>query len=85
MASRKGKEIEIIEEAMEIKEQVGKLRESTGMNRQEFCKYFGIPYRTMTDWELGHRRLPDYVLRMMEYQVRMEKPDELNQCTRGIR
>ena len=42
---------------------------------KEFCAYFGIPYRTMTEWELGHRKLPDYVLRMMTYQVRMEKLD----------
>lgn len=57
---------------MEIKDQVRTLRESTGMNRKEFCAYFGIPYRTMTEWELGHRKLPDYVLRMMTYQVKME-------------
>lgn len=61
---------------MEIKDQVRTLRESTGMNRKEFCAYFGIPYRTMTEWELGHRKLPDYVLRMMTYQVRMEKLDQ---------
>lgn len=57
---------------MEIKDQVRGLRESTGMNRKKFCAYFGISYRTMTEWELGHRKLPDYVLRMMAYQVRME-------------
>lgn len=61
---------------MEIKDQVRALRESTGMNRKEFCAYFGIPYRTMTEWELGHRKLPDYVLRMMTYQVKMEKLDQ---------
>ena len=31
---------------MEIKDKVKELRESTGMNRKEFCDYFGIPYRT---------------------------------------
>ena len=61
---------------MEIKDQVRTLRESTGMNRKEFCIYFGIPYRTMTEWELGHRKLPDYVLRMMAYQVKMEQLDK---------
>ncbi|TCS82393.1 helix-turn-helix domain-containing protein [Muricomes intestini] len=58
---------------MEIKDRVRKLRESTGMNRKEFCAYFGIPYRTVTEWELGHRKLPVYVLRMLEYQIKMEK------------
>ncbi len=32
------------------------LRESTGLNRKEFCEKFEIPYRTMTEWELGHRK-----------------------------
>ena len=33
------------------------LRESTGMNRKDFCAFMNIPYRTVTDWELGQRRL----------------------------
>lgn len=61
---------------MEVKDQVIALRESTGMNRKEFCEYFGIPYRTVSEWERGTRKMPDYVLRMMEYQVRMEKLDK---------
>lgn len=61
---------------MDIQEKVIKLRESTGMSRKEFCEYFGIPYRTLQDWELGNRKVPEYVFRMMEYQVRMEKLDK---------
>lgn len=49
------------------------LRKSTGMNRREFCEYFEIPYRTVTDWELGNRNMPDYLLRLMAYKVKMEK------------
>ena len=45
---------------MEAKEKLRKLRESTGMNRKEFCEYFEIPYMTETDWELGNRRVPQY-------------------------
>ncbi len=56
-----------------VKDVIIELRRSTGMNRKEFCNYFGIPYRTVTEWELGNRKMPEYVLRMMEYQVRMEK------------
>lgn len=37
---------------MKAKEELRKLRESTGMNRKEFCEYFEIPYMTETDWEL---------------------------------
>ena len=60
-------------------EEMKKLRESTGMNRKEFCEYFMIPYATVTDWELGHRKMPEYVLRMMAYQVRMEGLDQISE------
>ena len=49
---------------MEAREELRKLRESTGMNRREFCEYFEIPYMTETDWELGNRRVPQYLLRL---------------------
>ena len=42
---------------MEAREELRKLRESTGMNRKEFCEYFEIPYMTETDWELGNRKM----------------------------
>lgn len=58
---------------MDVQQRVIELRKSTGMNRKEFCEYFEIPYRTVTEWERGTRKMPEYVLRMMEYQIRMEK------------
>lgn len=54
-------------------EEIRRIRESTGMNRKEFAAYFGIPYPTITDWELGHRKMPDYLLRLIKYKVEMEK------------
>lgn len=53
---------------MNIKE----LRERAGMTRSEFVKYFGIPYRTIQDWELGNRKCPQYLLELMEYKLRNE-------------
>ena len=58
---------------MEAKEELRKLRDSTGMNRKEFCEYFEIPYMTVTDWELGNRRVPQYLLRLMAYKIEIEK------------
>lgn len=58
---------------MEAREELKKLRESTGMNRKEFCEYFEIPYMTETDWELGNRRVPQYLLRLMAYKIEIEK------------
>ncbi|MBR6537690.1 MAG: XRE family transcriptional regulator [Lachnospiraceae bacterium] len=58
---------------MDCKQKITELREQTGMNRREFCDYFLIPYRTVTEWERGNRNAPEYVLRLMEYMIRMEK------------
>ena len=58
---------------MEAKEELRRLRESTGMNRKEFCEYFEIPYMTETDWELGNRRVPTYLLHLIAYKIQMEK------------
>ena len=49
------------------------MREQMGMNRREFCDYFGIPYRTVQDWEAEKRELPDYVLRLLKYRAESEK------------
>ncbi|MBQ7430912.1 MAG: XRE family transcriptional regulator [Butyrivibrio sp.] len=43
------------------------------MSRKEFCEYFDIPYRTVTEWERDTRHAPDYVVRLLEYYIRMEK------------
>ena len=70
---------------MEAREELRKLRVSTGMNRKEFCEYFEIPYMTETDWELGNRRVPQYLLRLMAYKVEMEKlSDKRNRMTRAM-
>ena len=57
---------------MDSKLRIIKLRESTGLNRKDFCKLVHIPYRTMTEWELDNRHAPDYVLRLLEYYIRNE-------------
>jgi DNA-binding transcriptional regulator YiaG len=58
---------------MDFKDRIIALRERTGMTRKEFCDYFNIPYRTMTEWERDNRHAPEYVLRLLEYYIQMEK------------
>lgn len=58
---------------MEYAKRIKDLRESTGMNRKEFCDYFNIPYRTVTEWERDNRHAPEYVIRLLEYYIRAEK------------
>ena len=52
--------------------EVKELREEMGMNRREFSDYYGIPYRTVQDWEAEKRELPEYLLRLMKYRVEVE-------------
>ncbi len=58
---------------MDSREQLIKLKEDSGMNWKQFAEYFQIPYRTVQDWERGNRRMPDYLLRLMEYKLKIEK------------
>ena len=55
--------------ATKIKE----LRESVGMNRREFSEHTGIPVRTLEDWEAARRTPPEYIPRLIEYQLKYEK------------
>ena len=58
---------------MDYTDKIKEIRELTGLNRREFCETYQIPYQTVTDWELGHKTAPDYVIRMLEYYVRMQE------------
>ena len=53
--------------------EVRELRDRLGMNRREFSDYYGIPYRTVQDWEAEKRELPEYLLRLMIYRAEMER------------
>lgn len=52
--------------------EVKELREKMGMNRREFSDYYGIPYRTVQDWEAEKRELPEYLLCLMKYRAEVE-------------
>ena len=54
------------------KEGLIKLKESTGMNWKKFSEYYGIPYRTVQDWYMGKRRMPEYLLKLMIYKAEIE-------------
>lgn len=58
---------------MDSRNELVDLRKSTGMNRREFAEYFEIPYRTVQEWELGNRKMPEYLLRLMKYKICIEE------------
>lgn len=48
------------------------LREELGLNRKDFALEYGIPLRTIEDWEHGKRKMPPYLLRLLTYKVKMD-------------
>lgn len=54
-------------------EQIKRLREETGMNKKEFADHVGIPLRTIEDWEAGRRNPPEYIPRLIYYQIKYEQ------------
>ena len=48
------------------------IRLRTGMNRREFADYFGIPYRTVEDWEAGRSKCAPYLVTLILYKLQRE-------------
>ena len=58
---------------MELRESIQNLRTKTGMSRKVFAEYFGIPLRTIEDWEAGRRNPPEYIPRLLWYRWEYEE------------
>ncbi len=58
---------------MDNKNEIKELRMQTGLNRKEFSIYIGIPLRTIEDWEAGRRTPPEYIPRLISYQLKYEE------------
>lgn len=49
------------------------LRERSRMNMVQFAECFGIPYRTVQNWEAGVNKCPEYLLHLMAYKLDQEQ------------
>ena len=61
---------------MEISERIKQLRKNTGLSQSKFAARFGVPVRTLQQWEQGQSAPPEYVVRMMAYILQLEKERE---------
>ena len=52
--------------------EIKRLRESINMSRKEFSEHTGIPIRTLEDWEAARRTPPEYIPRLISYQLKFE-------------
>ena len=58
---------------MDTASKIKELRESVHMTRKEFSEHTGIPVRTLEDWEAARRTPPEYIPRLIAYQLKYEE------------
>ena len=54
-------------------EAIKKIRSISGLSQKAFALKYGIPARTIENWESGEREMPDYVLDLLEKAVWEDK------------
>ena len=59
--------------SIELSEKIRALRAETGFNRKQFAEHFQIPLRTVEEWEEGRRKPPEYIPRLIKYQILYEQ------------
>lgn len=45
------------------------LRKKTGLSMKKFGDKYGIPFRTVQDWERDMRTPPEYVYELLKFKV----------------
>ena len=63
---------------MDISERIKELRKRTGLSQSKFSAKFGIPVRTLQQWEQGISAPPEYLVRMMAYIMQLEEDVQIN-------
>lgn len=43
------------------------LKDTRGVSRTEFSRQYGIPNRTLQDWDYGNRNSPEYVKLLVDF------------------
>ena len=64
--------------------EIKRLRKEAGMTQQMFSDFFGIPVRTLQDWENERRTPPDYLVRLLPYKLKLEWDYE-NKCPKDLK
>ncbi len=49
---------------------IREMRAELGDTQSEFADRYHIPFRTIQNWETGVRKPPEYIVRLLEHQVR---------------
>lgn len=54
------------------KEDVRAIRRASGLTQAGFAEKYGVPRRTLQDWEAGKREAPGYVVSLLAYAVKSD-------------
>ena len=57
---------------MESFEKIKEIRNKTSLSQVKFSEKYGIPVRTLEDWERGKSTPPSYVLNLLEFRVNFD-------------
>ena len=49
------------------------IRTKMGLSRKDFAAHFGVPVRTLEEWEVGRRVPAEYIPKMMEMILDLEE------------
>lgn len=63
---------------MNMSDRIKELRKKTGLSQSKFSAKFGIPIRTLQQWEQGISAPPGYLVRMMAYIMLLEERRDEN-------
>ena len=64
--------MQIKEVKVDDKERLKELRKELGLSQAKFAEKFGIPLRTIQDWEYGKREVRSYIVNMMYRIIELE-------------
>ena len=67
------------EELQEQADELKQIRADLGMSRKAFSEYIGISLRNLEEWEACRRKMPEYLLRMLIYYVKVNQYLEKNE------
>ena len=51
---------------MSTNNKIKELRAETSLTQEKFSQYYGVPKRTLENWETGRREPPSYIVRWLE-------------------
>lgn len=64
-------------------DRIKQLRRQTGLSQKAFAERFGIPTRTVQNWEYGVNEAPEYLLDLLEHAINDDEPRLVILATAG--